>query len=414
MRLVRGGLCALLAFAVITHGAVENWSVAVLEIGAALLFVYWASLAVRGPQAEIVFPAIFFPVLLFVLLSAAQMLFRTTLYFNATRGEWQLACSYLLLLFLGAQAYRTLPEWRGFVWFLITLGFLVSLFGILQHLTFNGKLYWFREMRFGGIPFGPYVNRNHFAGLVEMIIPVGLVPLVLGKVQRERLAIVLLFALVPAGALFLAASRGGIIAFLVEMSLLALFLLLRRGSARPLVLGGGVFLLGLLFVSWLGIQPALDRFAAMKSLEVSKDKRVAMSRDTWRIFLDHPLAGTGLGTLQAVFPAYDSLYDGKVVNHAHDEYVEILAETGVLGGLCCSSFLLLLFFLGFRHSRRRENEASAALQFGAFLGCIGFLVHCAVDFNLHIPSNAFLFFLLSLLATSSIYRVPTISHFGKH
>jgi O-antigen ligase len=412
MKLLRAGLCVLLAFSVLTHGAVEEWSMAVLEIGAALLFLYWAALLVRGPQVEIVLPALFLPVLLFFFLSAAQLLFRSTLYFYATRVELQLAASYLLLLFLAAQVYRTLPDWRGFAWFLISLGFLVSIFGILQHLTFNGKLYWFREMRFGGIPFGPYVNRNHFASLVELLIPMGMVPLVLGKVQRERLAIVVLFALLPIGALFLSASRGGIIAFLVEMSLLALLVVLRKGSGRRALVGGSVLLLALLMVSWLGVQPTLDRFAAMKPLEASKDKRAAMARDTWRIFLDHPLTGTGLGTLQSVFPAYDSLYDGRIVNHAHNDFAEVLAETGILGALCCSSFLFLLFSLGIRHSWRPENGASAALQTGAFLGCIGFLVHCTVDFNLHIPSNVLLFFLLSLLATSRIYRAPSISHIG--
>ena len=68
--------------------------------------------------------------------------------------------------------------------------FLVAGLGILQHLTFNGKLYWFREMRYGGIPFGPYVNRNHFAGFAELMLPMALVPLLLGRVRRERLFIV--------------------------------------------------------------------------------------------------------------------------------------------------------------------------------------------------------------------------------
>ncbi len=57
-----------------------------------------------------------------------------------------------------------------------------------------------------------------------------------------------------------------------------------------------------------------------------------MRQDAWHIFTDHPVLGTGLGTLQMVFPAYETLYDGKVVNHAHDDYVELLAETGTLGG----------------------------------------------------------------------------------
>src|SRR5260370_41103792 len=119
-------------------------------------------------------------------------------------------------------------HWRGLLWFLMSLGFFVSVFGILQHLTFNGKLYWFRVMRYGGFPFAPSVNRNHFAGFAELLIPVALVPLVLGKVRRERWFAVGLLALLPLGALFLSASRGGIISLAAGLGLLTLLLVLRR------------------------------------------------------------------------------------------------------------------------------------------------------------------------------------------
>src|SRR5206468_1566194 len=62
-------------------------------------------------------------------------------------------------------------DWRGFVWFGMVFGFVVSLFAILQHLSSNGEIYWFREVRSGVEPFGPYVNRNHFAGFAELILP---------------------------------------------------------------------------------------------------------------------------------------------------------------------------------------------------------------------------------------------------
>src|SRR5260370_40754063 len=104
-------------------------------------------------------------------------------------------------------------HWRGLLWFLMSLGFFVSVFGILQHLTFNGKLYWFRVMRYGGFPFGPYVNRNHFAGFAEILIPVALVPLVLGKVRRERLFLQWLFPLIPIGAVFFSPCPWGIVHF---------------------------------------------------------------------------------------------------------------------------------------------------------------------------------------------------------
>ena len=108
--------------------------------------------------------------------------------------DLNLLVAYIILLFLATQAFRYADDWRSLIWFIMIFGFLVSIFGILQQLTFNGKLYWFREMRYGGIPFGPYVNRNHFAGFIELILPVSLVPLILGKVRKERWFVVSAFS----------------------------------------------------------------------------------------------------------------------------------------------------------------------------------------------------------------------------
>src|SRR5262245_20725423 len=124
-----------------------------------------------------------------------------------------------ILVFLALETFTVLEHWNGFVWFLLSLGFAVSVYGIVQYFTFNGKLYWVRELRYGGIPFGPYVNRNHFAGLMELIIPSGLALLVARAAPRDRMPFVVVLTLMPIGALFLAASRGGIGGFLLELVL---------------------------------------------------------------------------------------------------------------------------------------------------------------------------------------------------
>jgi O-antigen ligase len=278
----------------------------------------------------------------------------------------------------------------------------VAIFGILQHLTFNGKLYWFREMRYGGIPFGPYVNRNHFAGFAELVIPVALVPLVLGKVRRERWFTVGLLALFPLGALFLSASRGGILSFTVEVGVLGLLLIVRRTGGKHVFAGGVVLLLAFLLVSWLGARQILERFSSMQSVEVTSGKRASMRLDTWHIFRDHPWTGTGLGAIERVFPAYETLYDGRVVNHAHNDYLEALAETGVVGAACCAWFLVALYFQSLRRLLLQDKSFSAALHLSGLVACTGFLVHSLVDFNLHIPSNALLFFLMAHLASADI------------
>jgi O-antigen ligase len=406
MKLIRIGLCSLLVFGVLSHGAVEDWARAVLEIGAALLFLALAVRAYLTQEHQLFVSPLLLPLVALSLLALGQWFFHRTASSYVTRMELQLLLADILLLFLASQAFRTLEDWRSFVWFVMSFGFFVALFGILQHLTFNGKLYWFREMHFGGIPFGPYVNRNHFAGFTELVIPVSLVPLVLGKVRRERWFLVSLFAVVPIGALVLSASRGGIISFGVEVGVLVLWLVLRRTAGRHLLSGGAVLLLAFLMVSWLGVQQLVERFSSLQSLEVTVGKRASMRADTWRIFLDHPWTGTGLGTLQLVFPAYETLYDGKIVNHSHNDYLEGLAETGIAGGLCCLWFLGVLLFDSLRRLSQPTGAFASTVQLSALMACLGFLTHSLVDFNLHIPGNALLFFLMANLATTEI-RQPT-------
>jgi O-antigen ligase len=409
MKFLRIGICALAVFGVATHGAVENWARAVLETGAGLLFVAWA-IQEYFANRKIVLSPLLPPLLALGLVALGQIVFHGTASPYDTRLELQLLLTYAIVLFLATQAFRTADDWRGFVWFVMFFAFLVAIFGVLQHLTFNGKLYWFREMRYGGIPFGPYVNRNHFAGFAELVIPVALVPLVLGKVRRERWFAAAIFALVPIVALFLSASRGGIVSFAAEIGILALLMTLRRAGGKHVLAGGVVLLLAFMLVSWLGVRQILERFSSMQSLEVTVGKRATMRHDAWHIFRDHPWTGTGLGTLPIVFPAYESLYDGKLVNHAHNDYLEMLADTGLVGAFCCACFLGVLFFCSLKQLLVTDKSFAAALHLSGLVACCGFLVHSLVDFNLHIPGNALLFFLMAHLATTQIPQSPANRH----
>jgi O-antigen ligase len=406
MKLLRAGIFAVVAFAVLSHGAVEPWAQAVLECGAGLLLILWALHFLGSKrEEEIAAPLLLFPLAAFAVVVIVQWTLGLTASPFTTRIELQLLLSMLILAFLAAQAFRTLADWRSFAWFVMILAFAVAGLGILQHLTFNGKLYWFREMRYGGIPFGPFVNRNHFAGFAELLLPMALVPLLLGRVRRERLIIVGILAIIPLSALLLSASRGGIISLGAELAFLALVLALRRTGGRHVVAGGMVVLLALLTVSWLGVNEILSRFSKLQTLEVTGSKRSSMRYGTWRIFVDHPALGTGLGTLQQIYPPYETLYDGKIVNHAHNDYLEALAETGLAGGLCCAWFVGALFLGGLTFLQAGDTSFANTLRLCGFTACWGLLVHSLVDFNLHIPSNLLLFLLMSLLATADIRQV---------
>jgi O-antigen ligase len=405
MKVVRIGICALVTFAVLAHGAVEPWSEAVLEVGAGALFLLWACRASVDAEFKVVWNPLFWPLLGLWGVAALQLATGITVYSFLTRIELLKYTALLALFFLCVQSYRRLEHWHGFVWFLLILGFAVSVFAILQHFTFNGKMYWVRELRYGGIPFGPYVNRNHFAGLAELLIPPGLAILILRAERRDQLPLVALFTLFPIGALFLSASRGGITSFLAEVGLLIILIFFRRRERKVLMAAGLVVILAIALVSWLGIGRALERFESYKNLEVSEGRRLGMLHGTWRIFLDHPVAGTGLGTLQEVFPLYETTYDGLIVNHSHNDYAELLAETGAVGGLCGSAFLALLAWTGWKNLVAERDAMRLALHAGALVACFGLLVHATVDFNFHIPSNALVFLLQAALAT---FQAPSL------
>jgi O-antigen ligase len=406
MKFLRAGVCALVVFGVAAHGAVEDWARAVLETGAGLLLLAWSLWFYFKRNRQPVFSPLLPPLAALAILVLGQLFFRRTASAYNTRMELLLLLADLIVLFLAVQAFRTLEDWRGFVWFGMIFGFLVSLFAILQHLTSNGKLYWFREIRYGGLPFGPYVNRNHFAGFAELVLPLALIPLALGRVRRERWPVVGLFAVMPIGALFLSASRGGMVSFGAELGVLALVLILRRTTGKQLLAGAGVLLVALLLVSWLGLGQIMQRLSTVQLLEVTAGKRASMRGDTWRIFLDHPFSGTGLGTLQIVYPPYETLYDGKIVNHTHNDYLEALAETGIAGGLCCAWFIGVLLAESLKRFRKPNDSFAGTLQLSGFVACSGFLVHSFVDFNLHIPANALLFLLMAHLATAEIQPTP--------
>jgi O-antigen ligase len=406
MTVIRVGVCALLAFAILAFGATDTIILTILEIGTAALFLWWALLVALGPTSELLWAPALWPLAGLEALAVLQLLGHFTMYPYLTKLELLRLTSYLLLAFLSVQAFRAARHWRQFAWFAIWLGFFIAIFGIIQSLTFNGKLYWVRTLEHGGIPFGPFVNRNHFAGAMELLIPMALAMLAVRGVRRQQLPLVMLCAAVSIGALVLSASRAGIVALGVELVLMVVLLEFSGGEQRHLVTGIVVIALAVSLVAWLGFGPVITRFQTVQSQEVSVARRISLAHGAWHIFLDHPALGTGLGTTISVYPRYETAYDGFVIDHLHDDHLELLAETGVAGGLCWLAFLGCLAWYGYRGLARSTEPSMKAAHLGALVGCAGLLFHGFFDFNLHIPSNAALFFVMAALATTPAAREP--------
>ena len=400
MKALGVGLCVLLTFGVASFGAVEVWSESVVEIGAAVLLVLWACLALLKPNMEVRWNPLNWPILGFCAIGAAQLLFHATAYPFLTRTELLRALTCWAFFFLATQAFQSRADFNALAWFLVLLSFGVSLLGIIQYFTSPDRIYWMQQLAVDN-SFGPFVNRNHFAGFVELTLPTGLALLMLRGIRREQMPLMILLTLVPISAVVLASSRAGIICVGLEICGLAVFRLGQKRAQRVRVAPAMVAIAaGVILIGWIGVGHAAARFMPGYNTSVSMGKRVSMTRGALRVFLAHPVSGAGLGTMIAVYPPYETMYDGRVVDHVHDDYAEALAETGVLGGACGVSFLIVLFGGATRRLMAEQGYFSYALHAGAIAAAGALLLHSFVDFNLHILSNALLFLLQAFLATA--------------
>ena len=407
MKVLRAGLFVLIAGCVLGFGAVQAWADPLLEICTAVLFVSWSVLTIRNSAERIRWNRLNWPFLGLIGIGLVQLVFHGTANPFMTRFELLKFVAYFLIFFLFAQVFTGRTDLLELAWFIMLLCFVVSLLGIVQHFTSPSDIYWTESFKSESNFFGPYVNRNHFAGFVELTLPTGLAMMAFRGLRRDLVPLAILLAVVPLSALVLTGSRAGIVSFVLEIAVIVLLVRSRSAAwwkAPRILAAGSVALVALAFVAWVGAAKAVQRFSALNARDVSFSRRISMARGAARIFLDHPLKGCGLGTLVDVYPRYETVYDGRLVDHIHNDYMEGLAETGILGGLCGFFFLWNLYRESRRNFWAEQSHLSRALHAGAIAAIAGLLLHSFVDFNLHIPANALLFLLQAFVATSPTFR----------
>lgn len=390
------GICGLLFFAVLSFGAVEEWSISILETGLGLLFLAWGARQVIAGELRVEASPLYAPAFLFAAVVGAQLGFGMTAYRHATLVAGFEYLGYGILLFLTVQSLTGESCARTILWALTLFGFGLAVFAICQDLTSNGKIYWLRTLHSGGSPFGPYVNHDHYAGLMEMLAPIPIV-LSLGSLFRGgKRALVGFAGIVMAGTIVLSQSRAGTASFLAEMGLLLGLLVWRKRNGRIAAALGAVCLMVLAFVVWLGTNALWHHFT-----ELQDWMRLAMTKDGLRMFRQKPVLGWGLGTFTVVYPQFRSFYTNLFVNAAHNDYVQALAETGLVGFASVVWFIVEVYRAGLRNAQDWNRDWSRALGLAALVGCTGLLVHSFFDFNLQIPANACTFYFLCAVAACS-------------
>jgi O-antigen ligase len=322
---------------------------------------------------------------------------------------------------LGRDGLRTLAAG------VVILGAALALAGIVQSGLYlhdpqkTGLVYGFWKPIFGTDPFGPFVNRNHFAGWMLMALAVGLgyfCALVgrgmrhvkpgwrnrllwLSSADANRVILVGFGLLVMGLSLVMTLSRSGTTCFAIAIALTGLAVA-RRQAKRPrrAVLVAYVLFLGVLAIGWAGVDAVADRFAKADS---DLAFRTAVWSDALHIYRDFPVFGSGVNTFGTAMVVYQTADPSVHFMESHNDYVQLLSEGGLL--VTIPALVLLLLFI--REVRRRfcddtDDERTYWIRVGAVTGLIAIGLQEIVEFSLQMPGNAALFCTLMAIAAGTL------------
>jgi O-antigen ligase len=403
------GTVSLLLFGPLAFGAVEPWAIFVLQVGASSLLVLWAVRQAMAESLQIQSNPLFRPMTVFALLILVQVVLGLSSYRHDTVSGAMQFVVYGILVFLVVQGLQRTAQVKTLAWVLSGYGFSVALFALVHSLSSNGKLYWLRVPQEGGWIYGPYVNHNHYAGLMEMLFPIPLVIALTRHVRGRWKALPALAAVLMAATIFLSGSRGGMVAFLVQMVVLGILLGMQKNRRTALTAGAVLTVVAALML-WVGGEGLITRIISIRSetqTELEGGLRLTIDRDGLKMFTHRPIFGFGLGTFPVVYPQYRTFFTNKFINRAHDDYLQLLVEMGISGFAAMIWFIVLVYRRAFRKLGDWTWNLNGAVALACLLGCTGILIHSFVDSNLQIPANAALFYTLCAIGAAD-------TKFGMH
>ncbi len=434
-KVIAVGLLAVVIFTALAFGSNEPWSVGLFQLMIAVLLLMWVVKSVADKRVKISVPALALPIFGLILLGLAQGIAYTgsdgrirslSMDVEATRGA-TLMLFFLLASFIIALNFFVTRERLGAMAnVLIVYGLALSVFALMQYFTWDGRIYWTRPTQWS-VAFGPFVNRNHYAGYMEMLAPLPLALVLARGVRKESWVFYGFAAAIMGLSIFVSLSRGGMVGLMAGMAFVIVMnarfkkrvdrartnaesrgehrLSVERSSSRLKRTGAAVACAIAIAVGvfWIGAEGLVNRAAqSIDQMKSSTDEKAALYfrqeiwKDTLKLFRANPVLGVGLGAYETVFPIYarnDGLF---VVNYVHNDYLQALSDGGVVG-LGLALLFVVLLFRAIARSLKSSDPLLAGLALGCGAGVFSLLVHSMFDFNLQIPSNALLFLFLSAM-----------------
>jgi O-antigen ligase len=443
--LIFSTLLALIALVAIPYGAVESWWRALFECAVFGLAALWIIEGFVSGAWSFSNYRLFWPLLALAALAFVQTLplgAETNVSLSIGGSMWQAISAdphgtrnwiaeMLALILVGAMLqHYTVNErrLRTLVYLVVGVALVSAMFGLLRQMTQTQAGFILPNL-YPKLGYAQFINKNHFAFLIEMAVGLVLGIVVWGVLSRERLLVAVGVVLLLGGTLVLANSRGGIFSLFGQF----LFAALLFSAVRPVRtsdtsannlfrrvrrLGASFVVRAVLTISfliviaigivWVGGGPLVGGLESM-STEVGApgdSTRWAVRRwdlwpATWKLIKDHPLMGVGFGGYWMAITAYHDGSGEMTPQEAHNDWLEFLASGGLIG-VALGVWFLYSFIRTVRERLRASDSFVRAARCGAIVGIAGLAIHCLVDFGLHIPINAVMFIVLIVIATVDV------------
>ncbi len=404
-------LCALLVFTTLAYGAVHQPIIAIAYLIVAIAVILWAVDSLRTGVFKFSRTALQVPILLTVVYALIQIVpFGSIAEIGGLSGIrrtislepfWtQMFALHLLALFLYfamlVGVLDSAARIRRLTTLITVFGFLFAFFAIIQYVLSPTKIYGIYEAQHAAQPFGSFVDRHNFAALMEMAMAVPLGMFFAGAVPRDKRLITLTAIGLMGVSLIMSGSRGGLVALLAAIVFLVL-LTSKAKSGNQVAVKAALAVILLLVVVFgsifIGGESSLTRLAETARSDDFSANRLQIWSVTLQVIRNNLPFGAGIGAFAAAYTPYDTMNGLGRVEQAHNDYLQILADAGLVGLVLAGYFIFKLFRTGLR-SAKSENIYRRGVALGALAGCFAILVHSIFDFVLHTTAITLMFLTL--------------------
>ena len=430
------GFILVLVIVVVSNllfGSVNSAALGVIGVLIAFGVILWIAESLFNGQTRINFSYLHLPIIGLILLGLFQLIpipantIFNAIYETTDRTAFSMdpfatklaviRLTLFLIFFTFTLYYLNSPKRvRIAAVVLICFGSLMAFYGIIQQLADEKLVGILREIDYAR-PFATYVNRHHYAAFLEMPIAIALGLLFTGSAKPDnRLLIGIGVILMGLGIVF-TSSRGALISLVAILAFLSIqsFRQSRRVDSAEksefrtkmfLLVGANVALIAFLLVSvaWIGGIGTAFRASGIAGPEDASNGRIEFWSNTLLIAKDNPIIGTGLDSFGVAYTAYDQGNGNIRVDHAHNDYLQMLSDGGLLGFGLLVAFLVLLFGLANKNISKSGDPMSRGIATGALAGCLGILVHSLFDFPLRTNANMFMFMTCVTLAVARVSK----------